>query len=47
MGLVWIYSIFSRSVTWRGRKLRFGSMSRLRADDGALPVRVARRLRRA
>jgi len=47
MGLVWIYSIFSRSVTWRGRKLRFGSMSRLRADDGVFPVRVARRLRRA
>jgi ceramide glucosyltransferase len=47
MGLVWVYSIFSRSVCWRGKKLRFGSMSRLRADDGALPVRVARRLRRA
>lgn len=44
MALVWIYSIFSRSVEWRGRKLRFGSQSRLRPDDGALPVRLLRRV---
>ncbi len=44
MGAVWFHSIFSRSVQWRGEKLRFGKDSRLRPDDGALPVRVLRRL---
>ena len=44
MGFVWFYSAFSRSVTWRGKKLRFGKGSQLRQDDGTLPVRVARRL---
>lgn len=44
MGLVWVYSIFSRSVVWRGRRLRFGRGSRLRPDDGALPVRLLRRM---
>lgn len=44
MALVWVYAVFSRSVVWRGRKLRFGKDSRLRPDDGALPVRVLRRV---
>ena len=44
MGFVWFYSAFSRSVTWRGKKLRFGKGSQLRQDDGTLPVRVARRI---
>lgn len=44
MGFVWIYSTVSRSVHWRGVKLRFGTESRLRPDDGALPIRLARRL---
>ncbi|MCA9576922.1 MAG: glycosyltransferase [Polyangiales bacterium] len=44
MGFVWFYSGVSRSVTWRGVKLRFGKNSQLRQDDGTLPVRVARRL---
>jgi ceramide glucosyltransferase len=44
MGSVWFYSMFSRSVDWRGKKLRFGKDSRLRPDDGALPVRVVRSL---
>ncbi len=44
MALVWVYSIFSRSVVWRGKKLRFGRQSRLRLDDGALPLRVLRRM---
>ena len=44
MALVWVYSIFSRSVVWRGTRLRFGRDSRLRPDDGALPVRLARRV---
>ena len=44
MGFVWIYCAFSRSVTWRGVKLRFGHQSRLRPDDGKLPVRALKRL---
>lgn len=44
MPFVWVYCLFSRSVEWRGRKLRFGQQSRLRHDDGILPVRLARRL---
>ncbi len=44
MPFVWVYCLFSRSVTWRGRKLRFGARSRLRPDDGILPVRMARKL---
>src|SRR5690606_34751666 len=30
MGFVWFYSGVSRSVTWRGVKLRFGKNSQLR-----------------
>ena len=41
---VWIYSSFSRSVEWRGIKLRLGADSQLMPDEGALPVRVLRRL---
>jgi ceramide glucosyltransferase len=41
---VFVHSAFSRSVEWRGVRLRFGAQSRLRQDDGSLPVRVARRL---
>jgi ceramide glucosyltransferase len=44
MGAVWLYSCFSRSVRWRGVKLRFGAGSRLRPDDGPLPARMARRI---
>jgi ceramide glucosyltransferase len=44
LGATWFYAIFSRSVRWRGVKLRFGKDSRLRPDDGALPSRVLRRL---
>jgi len=40
----WFYAAFSRSVVWRGRKLRFGKDSELREDDGVLPIRLARRL---
>lgn len=40
----WFYAAFSRSVVWRGRKLRFGKDSELREDDGVLPIRIARRL---
>lgn len=44
MGAMWPYAAVSRSIEWRGAKLRIGKMSRLRADDGALPVRVVRRM---
>lgn len=44
MAIVWFHACFSRSVDWRGVRLRFGAESRLRPDDGALPIRVARRL---
>lgn len=40
----WFYAAFSRTVVWRGRKLRFGKDSELREDDGVLPIRLARRL---
>ncbi|MDH5491976.1 MAG: hypothetical protein OEY14_08480, partial [Myxococcales bacterium] len=46
MGAAWIYSAFSRTVTWRGVRLRLGAQSRLRPDNGALPIRLARRLLR-
>ena len=44
IGAVWFYAIFSRSVEWRGVRLRLGAGSVLRPDDGALPVRVLRRV---
>jgi ceramide glucosyltransferase len=44
IGGMWFYCLASRSVTWRGRKLRFGKDSELREDDGVLPLRLARRL---
>ena len=44
MGAMWPYAAVSRSIEWRGAKLRIGKMTRLRADDGALPMRVVRRM---
>jgi ceramide glucosyltransferase len=44
MGGVWFYAMFSRSVEWRGTRLRLGPGSVLRADDGPLPMRVLRRV---
>jgi ceramide glucosyltransferase len=41
---VWLYASFSRSVCWRGIRLRLGADSQLLPDEGALPVRVLRRL---
>ncbi len=41
---VWVYSSFSRSVVWRGIRLRLGADSQLLPDEGALPIRVLRRL---
>jgi ceramide glucosyltransferase len=36
------YAAVSRSIEWRGTRLRMGWRSALRPDDGALPVRWAR-----
>jgi ceramide glucosyltransferase len=36
------YAAISRSIEWRGVRLRLGWGSALRADDGALPIRWAR-----
>lgn len=45
MAAIWPYCAVSRSVEWRGRKLRFGHESRLRHDtEGPLVARLARRL---
>lgn len=44
MGAMWPYAAVSRSIEWRGAKLRIGKMTHLRKDDGALPVRVVRRM---
>jgi ceramide glucosyltransferase len=41
---IWVYAIFSRSIVWRGIRFRMGSDSQLLPDQGALPVRVLRRL---
>jgi ceramide glucosyltransferase len=44
MVAVWPYAAFSRSIEWRGVKLRLGWNTRLRHDDGPLPLRVVRRM---
>ena len=44
MTLVWLHASVSRSVEWRGVRLRFGKESRLRPDPGPLPVRLLRRI---
>jgi ceramide glucosyltransferase len=41
---IWLYAIFSRSIVWRGIRFRMGTDSQLLPDQGALPVRVLRRL---
>ena len=43
---IWPYAALSRSVEWRGTRLRLGWNSALRPDDGALPLRMARRVLR-
>jgi ceramide glucosyltransferase len=47
MVVIWVYACFSRSVVWRGRKLRFGKESRLRDDEGNLGERISRSIRAA
>jgi ceramide glucosyltransferase len=44
---VWPYAAISRSIEWRGVRLRLGWKSRLRPDEGALPIRAVRRVLRA
>ena len=41
---IWPYALFSRSIDWRGTRLRLGWNTRLRPDDGPLPIRVVRRV---
>jgi ceramide glucosyltransferase len=42
---IWVYSAFSRTTVWRGRRLRMGPGTLLVADEtSALPARVLRRL---
>ena len=43
MVAVWVHSAFSRTVVWRGQRLRFGKGSVLRPDDGPLLWRWVRR----
>lgn len=42
MMAIWPYAAFSRSVEWRGARLRLGWNTRLRPDHGPLPVRLVR-----
>lgn len=44
MMAIWPYAAFSRSIEWRGVRLRLGWNTRLRPDDGPLPVRLVRRV---
>ncbi len=44
---VWPYAAISRSIEWRGARLRLGWRSVLRPDEGPLPVRAFRRVIRA
>lgn len=44
MMAIWPYAAFSRSIEWRGARLRLGWNTRLRPDHGPLPVRVLRRV---
>jgi hypothetical protein len=41
------YAAVSRSVEWRGVRLRMGWGTALRADDGPLPIRWSRRARQS
>ena len=41
---IWPYALFSRSIDWRGTRLRLGWNTRLRPDDGPLPLRLVRRV---
>jgi ceramide glucosyltransferase len=43
---VWPYAAISRSIEWRGVKLRLGGRSVLRPDEGAFPIRAVRRMLR-
>ncbi|MEQ8891158.1 MAG: glycosyltransferase [Sandaracinaceae bacterium] len=44
MMAIWPYAAFSRSIEWRGTRLRLGWNTRLRPDDGPLAVRLMRRV---
>jgi ceramide glucosyltransferase len=44
LAVIWLYALFSRTTEWRGRRLRLTTGSRLVKDEGALPLRVLRRI---
>lgn len=44
MMAIWPYAAFSRSIEWRGVRLRLGWNTKLRPDHGPLPVRLLRRM---
>ncbi|MCB9591694.1 MAG: glycosyltransferase [Sandaracinaceae bacterium] len=44
MMALWPYAAFSRKIDWRGVPVRLGWGSRLRPDDGPLPIRLVRRV---
>lgn len=44
MMAIWPYAMFSRSIEWRGVRLRLGWNTRLRPDEGPLPLRLMRRV---
>ena len=43
---IWPYAAISRSVHWRGARLRLGKNSVLEPDEGPWIIRAARRLLR-
>jgi ceramide glucosyltransferase len=43
---IWPHAAVSRSIHWRGARLRMGKNSVLRPDEGRWPIRLARRLLR-
>src|SRR5690606_32756760 len=44
MMAIWPYAAFSRSIEWRGVRLRLGWNTKLRPDHGPLPLRLLRRV---
>lgn len=42
MMAIWPYAMFSRSIEWRGTRLRLGWNTRLRPDRGSLATRLVR-----
>jgi ceramide glucosyltransferase len=41
---IWLHALFSRSTVWRGQRLKLGPGSTLLPHEGALPLRLLKRL---